>query len=88
MSKKKLEVVSYSGYMGEEAPRAFIHGAVRVEVVEILERWKEQGVLERGIKNYFKVKGDDGLVYTLCYDEQENVWTYRRQDKQGQRLNL
>jgi hypothetical protein len=78
MSKKKFEVVSYSGYMGEEAPRAFILGAVRVEVVEILERWKEQTLTEKSVKRCFKVKGDDGLVYTLCYDEQENVWTHRQ----------
>jgi hypothetical protein len=78
MPKEKIEVVSYSGYMGEEEPRALILGAGRVEVVEILERWKKQGVLERSVKRCFKVKGDDGLVYTLCYDEQENVWTHRQ----------
>ncbi len=76
MPDKKVEVVSYSGYRGEETPRAFFLGSVRVGVVEILERWKEQRVAEKSIKRYFKAKGDDGLVYTLCYDEQENVWTY------------
>ena len=77
MPNKKIEVVSYSGYRGEETPRAFFLGAGRVEIVEILERWKEQGAVDRSIKRYFKVKGNDGLVYTLCYDDEENVWTYR-----------
>ena len=76
MADKKFEVVSYSGYRGEETPRAFILGSERVEVVEVLERWKEQRVAERGVKGYFRVKGDDGLIYTLCYDEQEKEWTY------------
>lgn len=76
MPSKKFEVVSYSGYRGEETPRAFLLGSGRVEVAEVLERWKEQRVAERSIKRYFKVKGDDGMVYTLCYDEQEKEWTY------------
>lgn len=75
MPDKKFEVVSYSGYRGEETPRAFILGSRRVEIVEVLDRWKEQRVAERSIKIYFKVKGDDGLVYTLCYDEEEREWT-------------
>jgi len=76
MPGKKIEVVSYSGYRGEETPRAFFLSSGRVEVVEVLKRWKEQRVAERGVKSYFRVKGDDGLAYTLCYDEQEKEWSY------------
>ena len=76
MPGKKIEVVSYSGYRGEETPRAFFLSSGRVEVVEVLKRWKEQRVAERGVKSYFRVKGDDGLLYNLCYDEREKEWSY------------
>jgi hypothetical protein len=76
MQNKKIEVVSYSGYRGEETPRAFFLGSNRVEVVEVLERWRGQQVEDSRVKSCFRVKGDDGLVYTLCYDEQDSEWTY------------
>jgi len=71
----RIKVVSYSGYMGEECPRAFIIGDKGVDVVDILERWKGQRIGERSVKRFFKVRGDDGRVYTLCYDEEEKEWT-------------
>ena len=36
-----IEVESYSGYKGEESPRAFVHLGKRFEVLEILDRWYE-----------------------------------------------
>lgn len=71
----RIKVISYSGYIGEESPRVFFLGSARIEVVEILESWKEQKIKERSVKRYFKVKGDDGRVYRLSYDEEEKEWT-------------
>jgi hypothetical protein len=53
MTHPKIEAIAYSGYMGEESPRALIIDGEQVEVVEILERWKEQRVGEGGIKRCF-----------------------------------
>ncbi len=75
MPGKKLEVISYSGYRGEETPRKFFFGSMMVEVVEVLARWREQQVEERGVKTCFRVKCNDNLVYILCYDEQEKEWS-------------
>ncbi len=74
MAKERVEVVAYSGYRGEEIPRAFKLRGMRVEVSEILSRWIEEGVSDRDTKRGFKVKGTDGIAYSLVYDEQTQEW--------------
>ena len=73
-SEKKIEVIAYSGYRDEEIPRTiFLHGE-RIEVMEILGQWTEEGVKDRRRKRLFKVKGSDGLIYTIHYDEKFMEW--------------
>jgi hypothetical protein len=36
MSNERIEVIAYSGYRGEETPRAMILHNEKIEVVEIL----------------------------------------------------
>lgn len=64
----EVRVECYAGYRGEEAPRSFRLGDLRVEVEEILDRWYEPEY------RYFKVRGDDGGAYILRHDFESDHW--------------
>ncbi len=74
MSYRIVRVFAYSGYRGEELPRAIVIGDQRIEVVEILELWVEEGFEDRSRKRFFKIRGSDGEVRELHYDEKEKEW--------------
>jgi len=74
MSKERVEVSAYSGYRGEETPRAFKWRGTRVEVAEISSRWAEEGVGNGDTKRGFRLIGTDGVAYSLIYDEQTQEW--------------
>ncbi len=74
MSDEKIEVMAYSGHKGEETPRAFVLGGKRIEVVEIQESWVEEKIGDRTTKRFFKVKGSDGGIYKIFYDEKTAEW--------------
>ena len=74
MPGERIEVISYSGYRGEETPRAFTAGVKKVEIIEILYRWIEEGLNDRTRKRFFKVKGSDGLIYRIYLDEGVDTW--------------
>ena len=63
-----IDVDSYAGYKGEEAPRRFTLGSRTVEVAGVIDQWQEPG------HSYFKVMGDDGSTYVLRYDVTANRW--------------
>ena len=71
-----IDVITYSGYRGEERPVAFILRGERIEVIEILDKRVEEDVADRTRKRLFKVKGSDGYKHLLCYDEQSTEWSY------------
>jgi hypothetical protein len=74
MSYKGIEVTAYSGSRGEEVPRSFILRGDKVEVLEILERRAEEDFETRGRKRFFKIRGSDGYIYKLYYDEMTKEW--------------
>ena len=74
MFEEKIEVIAYSGYRGEEIPRAMIFRGKKIEVKDILKRWTEEGVKDRKRTRVFKVKGSDGMIYTVHYDEKFMDW--------------
>jgi hypothetical protein len=74
MSEEKVRVIAYSGYRGEETPRALELDGKRIEVVEIQERWIEQEIGDRATKRFFKVKGSDGGIHKIFYDEKTAEW--------------
>jgi len=78
MSEEKIRLTAYSGYKGEETPRAFMLGDRRIEVVEVQERWVEEGIGDRTTKRFFKVKGSDEGIHKIFYDEKTAEWYYRR----------
>jgi hypothetical protein len=74
MPREKVEVIAYSGYRGEEAPRAFKWRGTKVQVAEISSRWTEEGVGDRDTKRGFRLIGTDGNPYCLIYDEETQEW--------------
>jgi hypothetical protein len=78
MSEEKIEVIAYSGYRGEETPRAFTHNQEKIEVIDILNRWVEEAFEEKGTKRFFICKGSDGGIHKIFYDEKSQEWYYKR----------
>ena len=75
-TEEKITVDAYSGYRGQEIPRRFnLHGS-KVEVVEVLSGWIEGGSEYKSLKRFFKVKGSDGSIHKIHYDEDKEEWFY------------
>ena len=77
MCDQRIKVIAYSGYRGEETPRAMILRGERIEVVGILRRWTEEGVGDRARKRFMIVKGNDGILHKIYYDEKTMEWFHR-----------
>ena len=67
-AKIDIKVQCYAGYRGEETPRAVLFKNKKIEVVSVLDRWLAPD------HRYFKVCGDDGGVYLIRHDVEENSW--------------
>lgn len=72
--RKRVEVISYAGHKGEEIPRSFIIDGENVEVLEILRMWLEEGYESRERRRFFRVRGSDGYLHTLYFDEKSREW--------------
>jgi hypothetical protein len=64
----QIKVECYSGYRGEETPRALQIGDKKIEVKKILDRWLAPD------HRYFKFIGDDGATYIIRHDHQALRW--------------
>jgi len=64
----KIMVECYSGYRGEEIPRAIWLGERRVGVDEIIDRWLAPD------HRYFKFRGDDRGIYIIRHDGVSLQW--------------
>ena len=77
-----IEVVTYSGYRGDEVPRLFFLNEKRIEIVEILNTWIEEDFASKVRKRFFKVKGNDGNTHQIYYNEKTFEWIYvQKKDK-------
>ncbi len=76
---EKIDVISYAGRKGDERPVTFILRGLRIDIVEILEHWIEEGFQDRVRKRYFRVKGSDDNIHLIFYDEQVLSWYYSSQ---------
>jgi hypothetical protein len=70
---RPVRVHCYEGARGQEEPRALEIGGERVAVVRVLRRWREEDALRRR-RDFFRVLGDDGRRYLLCYEEATQRW--------------
>ncbi len=82
MMDEKLEVITYSGYRGEQVPRGFLLHEKRVEVMEVLDMWIEEDFTSKVRKRFFKVKGNDGDTHQIYYDEKTLTWFYVQKKKE------
>jgi hypothetical protein len=73
-SEKRVEVIAYSGYRGEETPRTILLNWKRIEVVEILRQWVEERSFDRKTRRFYQIRGSDGDLYTIYYDEKSMGW--------------
>jgi hypothetical protein len=74
---EKIEVDGYSGFKANERPKAFTVAGRRVEVEEVIERWRGER------HDYFKVKGSDGQRYTIRYDRGQDGWELLGHESMG-----
>ncbi len=81
MSDSRIEVTAYSGYRGEESPRAFVFEGAIVDVLAIVKMWIVEEELSRKQKRFFFVKGADSFAYTLYYDLESMEWFLRGREK-------
>lgn len=79
MHIERIDVITYSGRKGDERPKTFILRGLRIDVVEIIERWIEEGSEDRVQKRYFRVTGSDGNTHRIYYDEDDLEWYYASQ---------
>ena len=74
MPNKRITVIAYSGYRNDESPRAFILSDDKVAVQETLDRWFEEDLTGKSRRRHFTVKGSDGYIHKLYYDEKQEEW--------------
>ena len=73
-SEQKINVIAYSGYRGEETPKTILLHGTGIEVIEILNQWIEERLEDRTTKRFYQIKGDDGVLYRIYYDEKAMEW--------------
>ena len=76
-----VHVECYAGFKGDERPVAFHEGARRVAVREIADVWYGPD------HAYFKLVGDDGRLYLIRHDLEDDTWEIIRQNTPGSSLS-
>lgn len=64
-----IEVIAYSGYKGDQEPRALVVDGVRTAVLGITDRWYDPHAA------YFKAAAADGWQYLLRWDYETLCWS-------------
>jgi hypothetical protein len=64
----QVQVETYDGHKGAERPKSFVWKERRIECREIIDRWYGEN------HEYFKTNGDDGRIYILRYDREDDFW--------------
>jgi hypothetical protein len=76
MFEEKIEVIAYSGFRGEETPRTILFHGERIEVMGVLRHWIEEESDDRARKRFYQIKGSDGVLHRIYYDEKAMEWFY------------
>ncbi|MBN2224532.1 MAG: hypothetical protein JW765_07655 [Deltaproteobacteria bacterium] len=64
----KIRVKTYSGHKADERPTSFFLGNRELAVVELVDRYYDPH------EDIFKVKAEDGGVYIIGHDRQDDGW--------------
>lgn len=78
MTGRKIDVISYSGYRAEEIPQSFRIDNEKIDVITIIKSWLEEVTQEQGIRRFFRVKGSDGYIHVMYFDENSGEWFLSR----------
>ena len=79
MLDEPIQVHCYPGGGGDEIPKTVIQGALRRDVVEVLERWVEERPDPNwGRRRWFRVQFLDGTNATIYNDLPGGTWFQRR----------
>ncbi len=73
---ERIDVISYSGRMGDERPVTFVLRGLRIDVAEIIDHWIEEGFRDRVRMRCFLVSGSDGLEHRIRYNETTLEWQH------------
>jgi len=63
-----LRVECYAGHRADTEPRCLHIGKRQVFVTEIIDRWLDL------THRYFKLRGDDGGIYSVRHDTARDLW--------------
>lgn len=74
---QNIEVIAYSGYKGEESPRAFCLEEQWINVIKIFGQWIEETANSRERFRCYRLKGSDWKNRVICYDEGKKEWLLR-----------
>jgi hypothetical protein len=77
MADEGIKVAAYSGYRGEECPRAFFINGEAIGVTEVLAAWVEEGPQGGGRRRVFRLRGTDGHKHIVYYDEGSGKWGHK-----------
>jgi len=72
-----IKVKTYSGYKADERPVSFVIRERVFQVEACLDRWYGEG------HSYFKVRADDGYIYTIRHEMDTNQWELVKMVKEG-----
>lgn len=64
----QIRVDCYAGYRGEETPCRLTVGDRPIAVITVQDRWLAPD------HRYFKLIGDDGALYLIRHDPQQDIW--------------
>lgn len=71
----QLKVECYAGHRGEQLPQRLVFDARQVAVAEVLDAWLGPD------HRYFKVRGEDDVIYILRHDTAADVWELTMLDR-------
>jgi hypothetical protein len=73
----KVQVEPCAGPLGREMPTRFRFGRREIEIVETVDQWDGPDYC------YFKIKGDDGNLYILRFEQGPAEWELTMFQSQG-----
>ncbi len=71
--EKIVKVIAYSGYKLNERPTIIITYDARLEVKQIIKRWRDEKY------ECFKLLANDNNVYELKWHRIKDIWTLKKE---------
>ncbi len=70
-----VNVECYSGYKADESPRRFFVDGMKLEIMEIIDRWYQAGSEgNHPPADYFKVRTTDDRQFILKHEHDPDRW--------------